>query len=72
MPTLDWIGKKAALNHQREAPYHLLKCDRAFLYCSDTPDQHIGDLPDGEFEQRARENDQFLNLVAADVLKHLE
>lgn len=27
MPTLDWIGKKAVLNHHRETPYHLLKCD---------------------------------------------
>ena len=28
MPTLDWIGKKAVLNHHREVPYHLLKCDK--------------------------------------------
>jgi len=28
MPTLDWIGKKAVLNHHREVPYHLLHCDR--------------------------------------------
>ena len=28
MPTLDWIGKKAVLNHHREVPYHLLRCDR--------------------------------------------
>ena len=21
MPTLDWIGKKAVLNHHREVPY---------------------------------------------------
>ena len=27
MPTLDWIGKKAVLNHHREVPYHLLRCD---------------------------------------------
>jgi adenine-specific DNA-methyltransferase len=27
MPTLDWIGKKAVLNHHREVPYHLLECD---------------------------------------------
>jgi len=25
MPTLDWIGKKAVLNHHREVPFHLLK-----------------------------------------------
>jgi len=25
MATLDWIGKKAVVNHHREVPYHLLK-----------------------------------------------
>jgi len=29
MPTLDWIGKKAVVNHHREVPFHLLKCDAA-------------------------------------------
>ena len=27
MPTLDWIGKKAVINHHRQVPYHLLRCD---------------------------------------------
>lgn len=27
MPTLDWIGKSAVVNHHREVPYHLLRCD---------------------------------------------
>jgi adenine-specific DNA-methyltransferase len=27
MPTLDWIGKKAVLNHHRQVPYHLLKTE---------------------------------------------
>ena len=27
MPTIDWIGKKAVLNHHREVPYHLLRVD---------------------------------------------
>ena len=27
MPTLDWIGKRAVLNHHREIPFRLLKCD---------------------------------------------
>lgn len=27
MATIDWIGKKAVLNHHREVPYHLLKAD---------------------------------------------
>ena len=25
MPTLDWIGKKAVVSHQREVPFDLLK-----------------------------------------------
>ena len=25
MPTLDWIGKKAVLNHHNEVPFHLLQ-----------------------------------------------
>ena len=27
MPTLDWIGKKAVMNHHREVPYRLVHCD---------------------------------------------
>ena len=27
MPTLNWIGKEAVLNHHRVMPYHLLRCD---------------------------------------------
>lgn len=27
MPTLDWLGKKAVLNHHREVPFRLLKND---------------------------------------------
>ncbi|GGB03599.1 site-specific DNA-methyltransferase [Brucella endophytica] len=26
MPTLDWIGKKAVVNHHREVPYRLVHC----------------------------------------------
>lgn len=29
MPTLDWIGKKAVVNHHREVPYRLIHCDPA-------------------------------------------
>jgi hypothetical protein len=25
MPKLDWIGKKAVVNHHREVPFHLLQ-----------------------------------------------
>ena len=28
MPTLDWIGKKAVVNHHRDVPYRLIHCDR--------------------------------------------
>ncbi|MGI8438043.1 MAG: site-specific DNA-methyltransferase [Chthoniobacterales bacterium] len=28
MPTLDWIGKQAVVNHHREVPYRLLRCER--------------------------------------------
>lgn len=27
MPTLDWMGKKAVVNHHQEVPYRLLRCD---------------------------------------------
>jgi adenine-specific DNA-methyltransferase len=27
MPTLDWTGKQAVVNHHRQVPYHLLRCD---------------------------------------------
>jgi site-specific DNA-methyltransferase (adenine-specific)/adenine-specific DNA-methyltransferase len=27
MPTLEWIGKSAVVNHHRQVPYHLLRCD---------------------------------------------
>ncbi len=29
MPTLDWVGKEAVLNHHQEVPFHLLHCDPA-------------------------------------------
>jgi DNA modification methylase len=28
MPSLDWIGKKAVVNHHREVPYRLIQCDK--------------------------------------------
>ena len=27
MLTLNWIGKDAVLNHHKEVPFHLLRCD---------------------------------------------
>lgn len=38
MPTLDWIGKKAVLNHHNEVPFHLLRCD---------PNLSVGENGDG-------------------------
>ncbi len=38
MPVLDWIGKKAVVNHHKEVPFHLLKCD---------PDLSVGDPESG-------------------------
>lgn len=29
MPVLDWIGKKAVVNHHQEVPYRLIHCDKA-------------------------------------------
>jgi site-specific DNA-methyltransferase (adenine-specific)/adenine-specific DNA-methyltransferase len=38
MPTLDWIGKKAVVNHHREVPFHLLH---------DVPELSIGQADSG-------------------------
>ncbi len=38
MPTLDWIGKKAVVNHHKEVAFHLLRCD---------PDLSVGDPESG-------------------------
>lgn len=40
MPTLDWIGKKAVLNHDREVPFHLLEEVPALSY----GDKNAGNL----------------------------
>ena len=29
MPTLNWIGKEAVVNHHRQVPYRLLHCDKS-------------------------------------------
>ncbi len=34
MPTLDWIGKQAVVNHHHTVPFHLLK---------DVPELSVGD-----------------------------
>ena len=40
MPTLDWIGKKAVVNHHRQVPYRLLHCDQTLS----TGDPDAGNL----------------------------
>ena len=36
MPTLNWIGKDAVVNHHKEVPFHLLKCDEKLSVASKT------------------------------------
>lgn len=38
MPTLDWIGKKAVINHHNEVPFHLLR---------DAADLSVGEVGSG-------------------------
>ena len=38
MPVLDWIGKKAVVNHHREVPYRLLHCDKSKSGAIRTPE----------------------------------
>ena len=38
MPTLNWIGKEAVVNHHRQVPFHLLK---------DVPDLACGEPGEG-------------------------
>lgn len=38
MPTLNWIGKEAVVNHRHKVPFHLHK---------DVPDLSIGDPGSG-------------------------
>lgn len=52
MPTLNWIGKKAVLNHHRQVPFHLLRCD---------PDLSVGDPDSGNL---LLEGDNLLALKA--------
>ena len=40
MPTLNWIGKEAVVNHPHQVPFHMLK---------DVPDLACGQPGDGNF-----------------------
>jgi site-specific DNA-methyltransferase (adenine-specific)/adenine-specific DNA-methyltransferase len=39
MPTLNWIGKDAVVNHHHQVPFHLLK---------DAPELSVGDPGSGK------------------------
>ena len=38
MPTLNWIGKSAVVEHHKEVPFHLLRCN---------PELSVGDSGSG-------------------------
>jgi len=52
MPTLNWIGKEAVLNHHTEVPFHLLRCN---------PDLSVGEPDSGNL---LMEGDNLLALKA--------
>jgi site-specific DNA-methyltransferase (adenine-specific)/adenine-specific DNA-methyltransferase len=41
MPTLDWIGKKAVLNHHNEVPFHLLRDNPELSVGAVTPQSNL-------------------------------
>ena len=51
MPTLDWIGKKAVVNHHNEVPFHLVK---------EAPDLSVGEPGSGNL---LVEGDNLLALI---------
>jgi len=50
MPTLNWIGKDAVVNHHKEVPFHLLKCDEKLSVAPRSP------LPLGEGQGECGDN----------------
>ena len=40
MPTLNWIGKEAVVNHHQQVPFHLLK-DVPELACGEPGDGNL-------------------------------
>jgi site-specific DNA-methyltransferase (adenine-specific)/adenine-specific DNA-methyltransferase len=43
MPTLNWIGKDAVVNHHKEVPFHLLKCNEKLSVTPKTSEVSHGD-----------------------------
>jgi hypothetical protein len=58
MPTLDWIGKQAVVNHHREVPYRLIHCD--------------AELSAGELSGELVEQEKGDPVLAAGVARGLE
>lgn len=44
MPTLDWIGRSAVVEHHKQVPFRLLKCDPELSHATATPRQRQGAL----------------------------
>jgi hypothetical protein len=44
MPSLDWIGKRAVVNHHREIPFHLVRCDKDMSKDMSAGDSSAGNL----------------------------
>lgn len=41
MPSLDWIGRQAVINHYKEIPYHLLEIDKGLSFNIDEADGNV-------------------------------
>jgi adenine-specific DNA-methyltransferase len=44
MPTLDWVGKSAVVNHHNEVPFHLLRCNPALSVGAESGNLEAGNL----------------------------
>ena len=41
MPSLDWIGRQAVINHYKEIPYHLLETNKELSYNIEEADGNV-------------------------------
>jgi DNA modification methylase len=63
MPTLNWIGKDAVVNHHKEVPFYLLKCRQDLSVIPDPP-LLSGKGPGGEVGNLLVQGDNLLALKA--------
>ena len=64
MPTLNWIGKEAVVNHHQQVPFHLLK-DVPELACGEPGDGNLivqGDNLDPSPGGRGKESHELCKL----------